>query len=123
MTCPRRWVGRRLPGDAGAGSVLAVAVLGAVVLVSGAAVLGLGALAAQQAVQAGADAAALAAADTLSGRSAGYPCDNAARAASLDQASVASCDTDGLIAVVSVSRSWSHFQLSARARAGPPGTG
>ena len=113
---------RRLGREHGSGSVLAIAVLGAVVLVSGAAILGLGALAAQQGVQAAADAAALAAADTLSGRSAGYPCENAARAAALDQASVASCETDGLVAVVTVSREWSRLDLTARARAGPPGT-
>lgn len=109
-------------GERGAGSVLAVAVLGAMMLAGGATVLGLGALAAQQGVQSAADAAALAAADTLSGRAAGYPCDNAARAAALDQASVTRCDTDGLVAVVAVSRGWSRLELSARARAGPPGT-
>ncbi|GAA4175070.1 Rv3654c family TadE-like protein [Gryllotalpicola koreensis] len=108
--------------ERGAGSVLAVAVLGALMLVTGAVVLALGALAAQQSVQSAADAAALAAADTLSGRATGYPCENAARAAALDQASVASCDTDGLVAVVAVSRGWARLELSARARAGPPGT-
>ncbi|WP_162940254.1 Rv3654c family TadE-like protein [Gryllotalpicola protaetiae] len=118
----RRAVGHRLRRERGSGSVLAVAVLGAIVLVSGAAVLGLGALAAQQGVQAAADAGALAAADTLSGRNAGYPCENAARAAALDQASITSCETDGLVAVVAASRGWSRFELSARARAGPPGT-
>jgi len=92
------------------------------VLASAAALLVLGALAAQQTVQTAADAAALAAADTLSGRDAGYACENAARAAALNQASVTACDADGLVAVVAVTRSWSRFELSARARAGPPGT-
>jgi len=108
--------------ERGSGSVLAVAVLGAVTIASGAAVLGFGALAAQQGVQAAADAAALAAADTLSGRDAGYPCENADRAAMLDEASVTACDADGLVAVVGVSRGWGRLVLTARARAGPPGT-
>jgi secretion/DNA translocation related TadE-like protein len=102
--------------------VLAVGLLGAIVLASAAALLALGALAVQQQAQGAADAAALAAADTLSGRDAGFPCENAARAAALNQASVASCDTDGLVAVVTVTRTWSRVELTARARAGPPGT-
>jgi secretion/DNA translocation related TadE-like protein len=108
--------------ERGSGSVLAVAVLGAVALASGAALLVLGALSAQQSAQAAADAAALAAADTLSGRASGFPCENAERAAALDEASLASCQTDGLVAVVGVSQSWSRLTLTARARGGPPGT-
>ena len=108
--------------ERGSGTVLAVAVLGAIMLAGGGALVALGVLAAQQGVQGAADAAALAAADTLSGRDAGYPCDNAGRAAELNQASVTSCDADGLVAVVAVSRRWSRFELTARARAGPPGT-
>jgi secretion/DNA translocation related TadE-like protein len=107
--------------DRGSGSVLAVALLGVVVLAGSAALLALGTLAAQQGVQGAADAAALAAADTLSGREAGYPCENASRAAVLNQASLATCRMDGLIAAVTVTRAWSRLELSARARAGPPG--
>jgi hypothetical protein len=102
--------------------VLAVAVLGATVLAAGAALFALGALAAQQLAQGAADAAALAAADTLSGRAPGFPCENAARAAALNQASVASCRTDGLVAVVAVARGCSGVEVTAQARAGPPGT-
>ncbi|HEY0248386.1 MAG TPA: Rv3654c family TadE-like protein [Gryllotalpicola sp.] len=110
--------GRR--GERGAGSVLAVGLLGAVVLAAAAALFALGALVAQQEVQNAADAAALAAADTLSGRSSGYPCDNAARAARLDGASVTRCSTDGPVAAVTAARSWAQLGLTARARAGPP---
>ncbi|WP_344792713.1 Rv3654c family TadE-like protein [Gryllotalpicola daejeonensis] len=114
--------GSVIANERGSGTVLGVAVLGAVTLVTGAGLVALGALAAQQTAQSAADAAALAAADTLSGRAAGFACENAERAAALDQASLASCETDGLVAVVSVSRNWSRFELTARARAGPPGT-
>jgi len=101
--------------------VLAVALLGAIVLVAGAVLLSVGVLAAQQGVQNAADSAALAAADTLSGRAAGYPCENAERAAVLNEASVTSCSTDSLVATVTVIRDWAQLRLTARARAGPPG--
>ncbi|WP_022881456.1 Rv3654c family TadE-like protein [Gryllotalpicola ginsengisoli] len=104
------------------GSVLAVGVLGATVLLAGAALPAVGAVAAQQNVQNAADAAALAAADTISGRSAGYPCDNARRAATLDGAELASCETSGPVALVSARARYLSFEVSARARAGPPGT-
>jgi secretion/DNA translocation related TadE-like protein len=113
----------RAVSERGSGTVLAVALLGAITLAAVAVLTGASALVAQQSAQNAADAAALAAADTLSGRASGYPCENAARAAALSQASVASCSTDGLIAVVSVSRNWARLELSARARAGPPGSG
>jgi secretion/DNA translocation related TadE-like protein len=102
--------------------VLAVGLLGVTVLATGAALLVLGALAAQQLAQGAADAAALAAADTLSGRAPGFPCENAGTAAALNQASVASCRTNGLVAVVTVTRGWSLIEVTAQARAGPPGT-
>lgn len=109
-------------GQRGSGTILAVALLGAITLAAGAALVGLAALAALRGVQGAADAAALAAADTLSGRDSGYPCENAADAARLNEASVASCSTDGLIAAVTASRAWAGLSLSARARAGPPGS-
>lgn len=112
----------RAKKERGSGSVLAVALLGAITIAASAALAGVTGLVAQQGAQNAADAAALAAADTLSGRDSGYPCENASRAASLNQASVASCSTDGLIAVVSVSRNWGRLELTARARAGPPGS-
>jgi secretion/DNA translocation related TadE-like protein len=111
--------GRR---ERGAGTVLAVALLGAISVATGTALLAVGALAAQRQVQSAADAAALAAADTLSGRAAGYPCANAERAAALNEASVSSCSSDGLIATVSVTRDWARLWLQAAARAGPVGS-
>ena len=67
-----------------------------------------------------ADAAALAAADALSGFAAGDPCDRAARIASAQAASVTSCDLDGLVATVSVSTRYARIPVAAVARAGPP---
>jgi len=108
--------------ERGAGTVLAVALLGAIVAAGAAALFAVAVLAAQQRVQNAADAAALAAADTLSGRSGGYPCPNAERAATLNEASVTECSADSLVAAVTVTRDWATFQLTARARAGPPGS-
>ncbi|MCL2514421.1 MAG: hypothetical protein FWD85_04030 [Microbacteriaceae bacterium] len=102
--------------------MLGIALLGATVLVTATVLLAVGAFAALQGAQNAADAAALAAADTLSGRSSGYPCANAERAATLDGASVTACSTDGEIAAVAVERRWAQFRLTARARAGPPGS-
>lgn len=107
-------------GERGSGSVLGVAVIGATLAVCAAVLLAVGAFAALQNTQNAADAAALAAADTLSGRSSGYPCANAAHAAALDGAELASCTTRDLVAAVSVERDWAHLDLTARARAGPP---
>lgn len=73
-----------------------------------------------QSVQNAADAAALAAADTASGRVAGVPCEAAGEAATLGGASVTLCAVDGLIASVSVARSFLGFDVESRARAGPP---
>jgi len=109
-------------GQRGAGSVLAVAVLAGIVLLTAIALPAVGMFRALRQVQAAADAAALAAADTLSGRVAGYPCDNASRLAALDGADVSSCRTDALIATVAVSARYLGVPLTASARAGPPGS-
>lgn len=114
------FVGRA--GERGSGTVLAAALLGATVLVTGAVLLVIGVLAAQQGVQNAADSAALAAADTLSGRAAGYPCENAATAAQLNSATITSCSSDSLVATVAVTCDWAELRLTARARAGPPGS-
>lgn len=106
--------------NSGSGSILAVAIVGACVLLSAALIPVLALLALGQAVQAAADAAALAAADTASGAVAGYPCEAAGTAAALNGASVGRCSVDGLIATVAVERRVAGFVLNARARAGPP---
>ncbi|TFD77110.1 hypothetical protein E3T53_12155 [Cryobacterium psychrophilum] len=104
----------------GAGSVLAVGILGATLTFTAVLLPLLAALAMNQSVQNAADASALAAADTVSGFAAGYPCQAAAEAARLGGASVTDCALDGLIATVSVQRRFLVFDLAAEARAGPP---
>ncbi|KGJ72576.1 hypothetical protein GY21_14405 [Cryobacterium roopkundense] len=111
---------RAAGGEAGAGSVLAVALLGATVALTAVLLPLLAAFAVSQSVQNAADAAALAAADTVSGLVAGYPCAAAAEAARLNEASVSRCSVDGLIASVSVQRGFLVFTLGSTARAGPP---
>jgi secretion/DNA translocation related TadE-like protein len=110
---------RRSRSDCGSGSVLAVAVLGALVTLTMVLVPVLALLPAHQVAQGAADAAALAAADTASGLMPGVPCETAARAAQLNGTSLAACSVDGLIATVTVSRTVGAFPISSRARAGP----
>ncbi len=106
--------------ERGAGSVLALAIVGAttVVLV---AVLSLGAaLVLRQRVIGAADAAALAAADGASGAVAGAPCGLAERVAQANHAILGRCVLDGLVATVTVSASFGGVPFSARSTAGPP---
>jgi secretion/DNA translocation related TadE-like protein len=111
---------RLLVPDRGSGSILALAVIGAMMTLTAVAVPAFALLAVGQSVRNAADAAALAAADTASGAVAGVPCEVAAAAATLNGASVAECVVDGLIASVSVTRSVAGFVIASRSRAGPP---
>lgn len=105
--------------DRGSGSVLAVALLGALVTLTAVLMPLLALLPAHQSAQGAADAAALAAADVASGLMPGVPCDTAARAAELNGSRLAACTVDGLIATVTVARTVGAFPISSRARAGP----
>lgn len=124
----RRWrvsdrSGRRLSvvSDAGAGSVLAIGILGALVALLLAA-LPIGTLfAAHQQAANAADAAALAAADTASGRLPGFPCETARRVADRNRASLGRCDLDGLTVLVDASVDTRWGTVTVAARAGPPG--
>ncbi|TFD49303.1 hypothetical protein E3T55_11500 [Cryobacterium frigoriphilum] len=107
-------------GERGAGSMLMLGILASVVLLTLVTVPLLGLLAVGQGVQNAADAAALAAADTVSGAVSGFPCEAADEAARLNGASVTACNVEGLIVTVSVNRDYLGFRISARARAGPP---
>ena len=66
-----------------------------------------------------ADAAALAAADAVSGAATGIPCERAAGLAERGGADLVRCDLDGLIATIEVTASVGAFTVRARARAGP----
>jgi secretion/DNA translocation related TadE-like protein len=105
--------------ERGSGSILTVALLGAVFTVTAVLIPVLALLPVNQAVQGAADAAALAAADTASGLVPGVPCEMAALAARLNGAGLAGCTVDDLVATVSVSRSAGIFTIGSSARAGP----
>jgi secretion/DNA translocation related TadE-like protein len=105
--------------ERGSGSVLIVALLGALFTVTAVLIPVLALLPVNQVVQGAADAAALAAADTASGLLPGVPCELAARAAELNGATLAACSVDGVIATVGVSRSVGIITIGSRSRAGP----
>lgn len=118
---PRRSL--RVPqgtGEAGAATVVTVAMMAAVVSLTAMALPLYSVLVVRQSVAAAADAAALAAADVAVGRAAGSPCEVAARVAIANGASLTSCELDGLVATVAASRLMLGFELSAWATAGPP---
>jgi len=129
MTRPNEWFGAaraaRRPAGAehGSGSVLAIALLGAIVAVTMALLPVLGLLSVGQAVRSAADAAALAGADTASGLIPGVPCEAAQRAAELNAVHLSGCTVDRLKVTVTVERTAGGFALRGRARAGPPGRG
>ena len=106
--------------DRGSGSVLGVALIGAIVCLVAGVIPLYAVLAARSTVAGAADAAALAAADARVGVVTGYPCDRAAQVAAANGATVTDCEVDGLIATVSVSRTILGFELDSTATAGPP---
>lgn len=100
--------------------MLAVALVAAVLLLTGFALPLHLALTTRQLTANAADAAALAAADTASGLTPGYPCDNAAKAARLNGAVLADCSVSGLDVRVAASRNVLGVMVTIEARAGPP---
>lgn len=108
--------------ERGAGSALVLGIVAALVVLTAAAIPLLGALIVHQRVVRAADSAALAAADTLSGRVTGYPCENAERMAGLARTRLDDCRLDELIARAQVSAEYLGMHLAAVARAGPPGS-
>jgi secretion/DNA translocation related TadE-like protein len=113
----------RIRHEGGAATVLALAIVGAVVALAGgfAAILA-GSVASQFAANA-ADAAALAAADALSGVVPADPCALAALAAERNGARLVACELAGPAASVTVAVAAPFGDASAEARAGPPGWG
>jgi secretion/DNA translocation related TadE-like protein len=110
---------RRLSEERGSGSVLAIALVGAVAGCAGLLLTLAWALGVKHTVQATAESAALAAADVASGAVSGYPCERAAQASSLGGAALDSCDIAGDIATVRVLRSVLGLDVVADAKAGP----
>ena len=106
--------------DRGSGTVLAIGVLGAVVAFVVAVVPVGSLLVAHQLASAVADASALAAADTASGRVPGISCDAAARTAERNRTRLIECAVDSLIASVTVAAPSPWGDVTVSARAGPP---
>ncbi|MEO7722100.1 MAG: Rv3654c family TadE-like protein [Pseudolysinimonas sp.] len=117
---PRR-AHRTLRDDAGAGAVLAIALVMAVVVVGITGVTLAAAVTARQRVIGAADLAALAAADAASGAIGGVPCRVADGVARANGARLAGCDTDGLVVTVTVIGGFAGIPIQARSTAGPPG--
>lgn len=110
----------RLRQETGAGSILAVGILGALVAFLLAALPISALFVAHQRAANAADAAALAAADTASGRLPGFPCETARRVAERNEASLVDCELDGVTAVVEASVDTRWGAVTVAARAGPP---
>ena len=106
--------------ERGSGSVLGIALAGAIVGLTVAVAPLYAVLVARSTVAGAADAAALAAADARVGIVTGYPCDRAAEVAAANGAALTECDVDGLIATVSVGVTILGFTLESSATAGPP---
>ena len=109
----------RSAGEAGSGSILTVAILGAVTALSMMLLPLYMGLSARHSVAGAADAAALAAADTAVGIVPGVPCEAARRVAVANGAQILSCDVDGLIVTVTAARIILGVSVTAAATAGP----
>lgn len=107
--------------DRGAGAVLAIALLMAVVMFGLAGVTLAAALSTRQRLIGAADLAALAAADAASGAIGGVPCQVAAGVVRANGAGLAACEADGLVVSVTVVGSFAGIPVEAHSTAGPPG--
>jgi secretion/DNA translocation related TadE-like protein len=109
--------------DRGSGSILAVAIMAAMLGIVSLLVPLYAVLFAKQQAAGAADAAALAAADVAIGIVAGQPCGVAASLAAANGASLARCEVDGVIVTVTVSVPAFGFEVFGAATAGPPVSG
>jgi secretion/DNA translocation related TadE-like protein len=112
----------QLCGDRGAGTILIVGLIAAVVALNALVIPLYWALSVRHALAGATDAAALAAADTASGLIAGYPCENASRLAVANDAYIKDCRVDGRIVTVTASRRILGILVTTSATAGPPPT-
>ncbi len=107
----------------GSGSLLSLAVIGAIAGVLALTVPLYWGLAVRASTESAADASALAAADVEVGIAPGIPCRVAASVATANRASLEACEVDGLVVTVRVDTQFLGFTLVATATAGPPGVG
>jgi secretion/DNA translocation related TadE-like protein len=106
--------------ECGTASVLALFVIALAVLVIATIVPLLSVFAVRAHVANAADVAALAAADTVSGLIAGYPCDRATQIAAANTVTVESCVIEGTDVFVTASTTSLFFEIVATSHAGPP---
>jgi secretion/DNA translocation related TadE-like protein len=113
----------RLRGDNGAGSVITLAIVASLITLTAALSLGAGAIFTVHAAQAAVDESAVAAADSASGRTPGYPCDRAMQLAASKAIVLSSCQISGHSARVRSTVIVLGISVPVRAQAGPPETG
>lgn len=101
-------------------SVVLVGLLAGIVVLTSLLMPYLAVLQVKQQTAASADAAALAAADALSGLVVGAPCEIAADLASRGGTRLTGCRLDGAVATVRTATSAGLVEVSATATAGPP---
>ena len=112
---------RHFPADErGSGSILAVAILAAVLVLFSLVLPVTTVISLQQRTAGAADASALAAADVAVGIHAGSPCLVAARIAAANDTRLDGCVVDGTTATVRVTTFVLGFRVVARATAGRP---
>ena len=112
-----------LESSTGSASVLAVAIVAAMLLVVASVLPLYIGLSVRQSVIGAADSAALAAADVAVGLVPGVPCEAAEQIVTVNGAVLTGCVADGLVITVSADRSFLGLSLRAVATAGPPGSG
>lgn len=110
-------------GDRGAGSILAISLVAAILSTLFLLAPFCAVLIARAAVTGAADAAALAAADVAIGLVPGIPCEIASWVAEANGAELRECLTDGVIVTVRVSAVIFGFPVTSTATAGPATTG
>ena len=109
-----------LCSERGSGSIVAIAAIGGTLAAIMIALSLYSVVPTKHAIASAADAAALVAANTASGRLEGDPCARAAALAAQAGASLTSCQIDDATALVTVSRSILGVTVAVSARAGPP---
>jgi secretion/DNA translocation related TadE-like protein len=110
-------------GDRGSGSLLGLAIVGAIAALSFIVVPLYIGLSVRASVSGAADAAALAGADVAAGISPGDPCVIAASVAASNGTRLTACEVDGLIVTVATTAAFLGLSLRATATAGPPEVG
>lgn len=114
--------GRAAFSERGSVSVISIAMIGGILALTGCIAGISAAFAVKQRIVGAADAAAVAAADVVSGAMPGYPCARADDAASINGATMVDCVINGPSVSVLVKAQILTFEVRVRARAGPPRT-